>query len=88
MPNRRSVSVADCVRGFLEARGAKGATLAEIYQAVHQELGADIPTASIRAALYHRLPSDKSAYRKNFERFISHDQTKYRVGIVRQSAEL
>lgn len=69
-----SQSIAACLKGT----GTDGATLAEIYAAVHAAIG-DYKDTSVRSVLYKRLPGAKSNYRPMFERFSKNGETRYRL---------
>jgi hypothetical protein len=73
-----SVSVSQAIVQHLEEVGSSGASLTDIYGAVREKVG-EVPSASIRAALYNRLPGVKSGYRPRFERIVIEGRSRYRL---------
>jgi hypothetical protein len=72
-------SMTDALRDFLATKDEQGATLAEIYAAVHADLGDNIIDTSIRSILYKRLAGAKGKYKPYFERRIVNGKYQYKL---------
>lgn len=76
---QRQRSTTESIRAFLAKKGPAGATLREIYDAVHTDIGQQVRNSSIRAVLYKRLVTAETAYRPLFERAGRTRNSRYRL---------
>lgn len=78
-PSSPDRSIGQSIRTLLTEKGQSGATLTEIYEAARAAFGEKARKSSIRAELYRRLRSSKSAYKPMFERIMVAGETRYRL---------
>ena len=79
----RSQTITASVLGFIGSTGREGATLPDIYAAVHADLGEEIRHTSIRVIIYQKLfrtsKPRSTRYKPRLERIVVDGESRYRL---------